>query len=126
MKGRLAPSAHGEYFLHGKLEASGVGECRRCLAEVSFEIQQDLDILFAGSDESEDPSVYPIPEKVSELYLGDMLREELILAAPTLLTCREDCRGLCDRCGADLNDGPCECRHEVDPRWAKLQELKKD
>ena len=40
--------------------------------------------------------------------------------------CRDDCRGLCPRCGANLNDGPCSCEPEADPRFAALQRLLND
>jgi uncharacterized protein len=53
-----------------------------------------------------------------------MIREELILAVPEYVLCREECRGLCPRCGKDLNEGPCACRPEPDPRWAALEALK--
>ena len=44
-----------------------------------------------------------------EIDLSPLLRERLLLALPTLPLCRDDCRGLCARCGADLNAGPCGC-----------------
>ena len=39
------------------------------------------------------------------------------------LLCSEDCQGLCPRCGADLNEGPCQCKPEIDPRLAVLQQF---
>ena len=59
--------------------------------------------------------------------LDELVREQVLLALPSRHLCREDCRGLCQRCGADLNAGDCSCEQgEVDPRWAALAELKKD
>jgi uncharacterized protein len=55
------------------------------------------------------------------------VRDALLLALPTRLLCRDDCRGICSVCGADLNSAdPDEHRHESigDPRWEKLRELK--
>jgi uncharacterized protein len=52
-----------------------------------------------------------------------MVREEFVLAAPAFVLCREDCPGLCAQCGSDLNEGPCACRPEPDPRWAVLRAL---
>ena len=52
------------------------------------------------------------------------IRDELILAAPRYLQCRDDCRGLCPRCGQDLNAGPCGCAPEPDPRWSALYALR--
>jgi uncharacterized protein len=48
------------------------------------------------------------------------VREELVLAAPTFLLCRDDCRGICPRCGKDLNAGPCGCAPATDSRWQQL------
>ena len=50
-----------------------------------------------------------------------LLAEELDMDTTHL--CREDCKGLCHRCGADLNEGPCGCKPEVDPRFAALAQL---
>ena len=59
------------------------------------------------------------------LDLRPAVREEWLLAAPAFVLCREDCKGLCPRCGADLNEGPCSCtKTEIDPRWASLAALK--
>jgi uncharacterized protein len=59
--------------------------------------------------------------------LDEVVREQLLLALPSRHLCREDCQGLCQKCGANLNDGHCSCEQgEVDPRWAALANLKKD
>jgi uncharacterized protein len=61
-----------------------------------------------------------------QLELVPWVRDALLLALPARLLCRDDCRGICSVCGADLNSAdPNEHRHEAggDPRWAKLREL---
>src|SRR5215213_1677197 len=59
--------------------------------------------------------------------LDELVREQILLALPSRHLCREDCKGLCQKCGANLNDAPCSCEQgEVDPRWAALADLKKD
>ena len=55
--------------------------------------------------------------------LGDLARVAFILGMNTKVLCSEDCRGLCSRCGADLNLGPCSCKKEIDPRLAALAKL---
>jgi uncharacterized protein len=52
------------------------------------------------------------------------VREELLLAAPRYVLCREECKGFCPQCGKDLNDGPCGCARAADARWHPLQALK--
>jgi len=61
------------------------------------------------------------------LDTGPLVREQALLEIPTRPLCREDCAGLCPRCGADLNEGACDCAEEgADPRWgAALEALKK-
>ena len=61
-----------------------------------------------------------------EIDLGQLMREQFYLSLPMKPLCREDCQGLCGQCGIDLNDDTCECPAPVDPRWAKLTELRFD
>ncbi len=124
VRGRLTASGEGRYFWQGVLETQVAGSCRRCLTPVAVSVSADVGVLFSHDDAVEDPAAYPIPSGAVELDLSTMVREELLLAAPTYLLCRDDCRGLCARCGKDLNDGPCSCEPEPDPRWAALRALK--
>ena len=55
--------------------------------------------------------------------VGDLARTAFILGMDTKTLCSEDCKGLCPRCGADLNLGPCGCGKEADPRLAVLAKL---
>jgi len=67
---------------------------------------------------------YPLPERDREVDLMPGLREHVILAVPEFPLCSELCRGLCPRCGADLNQGPCGCEAPPDSRWAGLERLR--
>ncbi len=58
-----------------------------------------------------------------EVDVGDLARTAFILGMDTKTLCSEDCKGLCPRCGANLNDGPCSCGKETDPRLAVLAKL---
>ena len=53
----------------------------------------------------------------------DLARTAFILGMDTKTLCSEECKGLCPRCGADLNLGPCSCKKDVDPRLAALAKL---
>ena len=57
------------------------------------------------------------------LDMDEQLIELLELEFPRKILCRPDCRGLCPKCGRDLNTGDCDCREEPDPRWAPLQAI---
>jgi len=74
----------------------------------------DIDVaaaVFSTDPEAvDDPDFYPLAERANSVDVTDVVREELALAAQTdRLLCREDCAGLCPKCGADLNAGPCAC-----------------
>ena len=65
------------------------------------------------------------PFEGDEIDLGELFREQILLAIPMTPLCREECKGLCPVCGADLNAGECSCeRGEIDPRWSALADLK--
>jgi uncharacterized protein len=96
----------------------------RCLADARPVIEVDAREIDQPGDAEEFHS--PYVEK-DQLELGAWVRDALVLAMPARLLCREDCRGLCAGCGADLNSvDPDQHRHKEagDPRWAKLRELK--
>ena len=60
-----------------------------------------------------------------QIDLGAIAREQILLAMPMDVVCKEDCRGLCSVCGQDLNAKECGCQRKVtDPRWAALQDIK--
>ncbi len=108
--GRLQATGPGEYFWRARLEGTVRLHCRRCLAEVRHRVDEDLSLLFSEDPEAgEDPSVYLLPPHAATLDLSEAVREELALAVPAYLLCREDCAGLCPRCGGDRNTGGCRC-----------------
>jgi uncharacterized protein len=110
VEGRLQETGPGEFFWRGTVRGEVRGGCRRCLADVAQPVDVDLNVLFSEDpDAADDPSVYPLPPAAPTIDLAAAIREELALAIPAYLLCREDCAGLCPRCGADLNAGPCHC-----------------
>jgi uncharacterized protein len=123
--GRLQATGEGRFYWHGSLRAVVAGECRRCLAPVAVPVESEIGALFAQDAEAqEDPDAYPLPPHATEVDLRPAVREELALLAPRYVVCREDCRGLCPRCGKDLNAGPCGCEPAPDTRWQALADLK--
>jgi uncharacterized protein len=124
VSGRLSATGPGSYFWEGRIRTRVSVRCRRCLAPVSAEIDDTTHLLFTEEEDNDDPAVVTIPRRSGDLELGDVIREALILAVPEFPLCREGCRGLCPSCGADLNDGPCGCGRELDPRWAALGALR--
>jgi uncharacterized protein len=118
VKGQLQATAEGEYLWRGNIHGVVQGECRRCLTEVVDEVDVEVDAAVFSTDPeaADDPDFYPLPERASAVDLSQVVREEMGLAVQAhLLLCREDCAGLCARCGADLNAGPCGCRVPAEP-----------
>jgi uncharacterized protein len=120
--GRLSSAGRGRFYWHARLEGTATIPCRRCLTDATVTVQDEAHLVFAdvGDDETEDSDVHPIDPRATELDLRPAIREQWILAAPGYALCREDCKGLCPRCGADLNAGPCDCPPVTDSRWSAL------
>ena len=116
------------YALRLRFEVAVTGPCMRCLADAAptFAIDAREVSQPGGGEELESPYVSEVAPV--ELALRDWARDALVLAIPPLLLCRPDCLGLCTICGADLNQAGPDHGHErpVDPRWAKLSELRLD
>jgi len=126
--GRFSAAGEGKYYWRAKFDTTVRAECRRCLTEVLLPVHQDLQLLFSEDEEiPEGEGVYVIPPRTQVLELTDAVREEFMLAEPRFVECRPDCKGLCGRCGANLNDGPCGCAEpQTDPRWDALRKLAQD
>lgn len=117
-------------FLRGRLRTTVRLACRRCLTSVEQEIDDIVDLLFeplGPDDDGAEGEVYPLPERGIELDLRDAVREQVLLRAPDLALCSEDCRGLCPQCGTDLNTGQCDCVPEkAATPWDALKNVKFD
>jgi uncharacterized protein len=121
--GRLSNAGAGRYYFSGRLEGGFDAECRRCLTDVRSSVADEVHALFAEEDEqsADDPDVFPIDPRSHALDLRPAVREQWLLSVPQFVQCREDCKGLCPTCGADLNAGTCDCPPATDSRWAALR-----
>jgi uncharacterized protein len=101
------------------------GPCVRCLEAATIEAEVDaLEVDQADTDDEELHSPYVLDD---ELDVGRWAHDAAVLATPTRVLCRPDCAGLCPICGESLNDAdPKDHEHgsAIDPRWAKLNDLK--
>ena len=120
-------------WVTGTLEATDSSTCSRCLVlsphEVRFHVDEEyiptvniltdasLDVPEAGD------GVFTIDEH-HILDLSEAVRQYTITSLPMKPLCKRDCRGICQRCGANLNERECRCVDTVgDPRWTPLREL---
>lgn len=99
--------------------------CSRCLE--AFET--DLDLMLnekVSKDEQEDESIVTL-EEGNVLDIRDVVMNNIYLALPLKVLCKEDCKGLCQDCGKNLNEGQCSCSNEeVDPRLSALKDMFKE
>ncbi len=123
--GRLTESGPGRYYWQAEVAGFVHATCRRCLTPVDVPLQAPVNVLFCEDPGADDASIYVIPAQSRELDLSEAIREELLLALPEYVLCRDDCRGLCAGCGNDLNTGACTCEPDTDPRWSVLSSLKR-
>ena len=118
-------------LVRGNMRTRLSRECRRCLTDVTVEINDAVDMLYEplGIQEEDDLSgeVYPLPERGDLLDLLPALRQELLLRVPSFVICREECKGLCPQCGVDLNEKTCGCvpEEEAGP-WDALKKIEFD
>lgn len=101
--------------------------CARCqkplTAEISFPVKETL--MREDEAASEDDEIILYSGK--EIELDDVIMSNFLMSVPVKYLCKEDCKGLCANCGADLNEGDCDCDKDViDPRWEKLAEIMKN
>ena len=135
---RVTPSA-GLIQVEGRIQGAAVLSCARCLARSDSKIDNSFRLTFArevpgdGDAPSSDARELQAEELGLVLFEGesidfrDIIQEQVVMAIPMQPLCRDDCRGLCTHCGADLNDGPCDCNgDDIDPRLAILKTLKID
>lgn len=96
--------------------------CDRCGKAFPQEKEVTYQCLLAEELQNEDNDEIVLLED-GQADVGDLARTAFILGMDSKTLCSEDCKGLCPRCGADLNLGPCSCKKEVDPRLAVLAKL---
>jgi len=110
VRGRLTRSGDQDFFWRARLTGRLRGSCRRCLTEMTYPLDTDVEVLFSADPEAaDDPSVYALAAPITKVDVRPAVREEVALAVSAYPLCRDDCAGLCPRCGADLNAGPCGC-----------------
>jgi uncharacterized protein len=122
--------------VRGRLDAAVEIDCARCLERYGVELRQELDLFYlpraAEQPEAEEEEVELSDRDVvvgyyegDHLDLGEVVREQVLLGLPLKPLCREDCRGLCPRCGKNRNAGPCGCTPEEEPGDSRLEPLRR-
>ena len=117
----------GVLQLEGEVSTTLHGVCDRCAKEFSRPWKVPLHaVLETDPDSADSDDLWTFPVEGDRADLDEIVRTAFVLGMDSTLLCREDCKGLCCRCGADLNLGPCSCRPETDPRFDVLKKLLKE
>ena len=109
----------------GMVRAHAEGACDRCLEPASFELAGEIEEYYLF-DTPENEGAYEDgfellgPERTIDL--ADPVLDAVVCDTPFVVLCREDCRGLCPTCGANLNEGDCGCAEATEDAWAKSDE----
>jgi uncharacterized protein len=118
----------GLVLVEGNIRVKIQLNCSRCLEAFPYQLEASISETYGEAHEEKTDA--EIPEHSINQFTGDTvdftqaIKENLLAALPMKAVCSADCRGLCPRCGQNLNLGECDCRkYEPDPRLAVLQKL---
>ena len=127
----FVPTDAGVY-LDLRFEFEYAAPCDRCLEEtkgfgaersgIQFLVQADVKEEEAELNDDDMGIVYV---EEDEIDLDDIIRQEISFFLPVRMVCEENCKGLCHKCGQNLNSGSCGCEKDADPRWTALKNIKK-
>jgi len=131
-RGRISPTTPG-FLLQVAISYEQTLSCTRCLRQVVMPVTTEWELLVRirqgdpPPGEAADGEHELSAEDLGTLFLKrpvldtrPLVVEQIEFNVPMKFLCRDQCAGLCSSCGADLNDGPCDCRQAPDPRWAAL------
>lgn len=127
---RFLRTKHG-VLVTGHLEGIQHDQCSRCLSDVAVPMRLDIEEEFFARVNLRTGVPLPAPKEPEAfrvdaehmLDLEEAVRQCWAASAPVQPLCRPECRGLCPRCGKDLNTGACVCPPEEDERWSQLRQL---
>lgn len=122
VEGRVRNMA-GAMILNVKMDTTLSLACDRCTKPFTREKTVEYETLLATELENGENDDIILLDRDVQLDLDELLGDVFILDLDTKNLCSEDCKGLCAGCGANLNEEPCRCKREVDPRLAKLAQL---
>lgn len=113
----------GLVTLDADVEVEVIFDCDRCTVSTSRVLTYHFEHILVQSLSEENEDEY-IEAPDYSLEVVELMRDDIFLELPAKLLCKENCKGLCQRCGKNLNDGECGCnKNEPDPRLAALKAL---
>ena len=121
----------GVLMMTGAIRTCLHGVCDRCAADFTRDVEIPINVVLVtelADEDNEDEWVFPLEGDSADLE--DIIRtvfvlnmDSKMLNMDSKMLCKEDCKGLCHRCGRNLNHEACNCQKELDPRFAALKQL---
>lgn len=103
----LDAELHGDLvYLDGTVDCTVVGECARCLGRAVYGFKEDFSADYNAFNPKEDE--YGFTRGIVDASLA--VKDAIITNFPTQILCKQDCKGLCPKCGASLNEVSCKCK----------------
>ena len=120
--------SYSQIVLDAELNLEANYQCDRCGRNYKAKVQNNYRMVYLFENEQEENDSFNLtylPIDADKIDIVNDVRDYALLAIPMKKLCKEDCKGLCPRCGKDLNEGNCNCAEkEVDPRWEPLEKLR--
>ncbi len=114
----------GVLVMKGSVKTRIHGVCDRCASDFDADVEFPIDVVLVkelANEENEDEWVFPLAGDAADLE--EIVRTVFVLNMDSQLLCKPDCKGMCCKCGKNLNDGACDCQKGLDPRFAALRQL---
>lgn len=126
----LTHTGDKEILVTGVLHLQIEIPCSRCLDNVNtdflIEISRELDMKLSDEDREKDLEDSSFISGY-ELHVDKLIYNEILMNWPMKILCSEDCKGICNRCGTNLNSGTCDCDTTVlDPRMSIIKDIFKN
>ena len=124
MASGIVRNTAGVLMMKGSIQTRLYGVCDRCASEFERDIEFPIDVVLVtelANEDNEDEWVFHL--EGDSANLEEIVRTVFVLNMDSKLLCEPDCKGLCCQCGKNLNEGPCNCQKELDPRFAALRQL---
>ena len=114
----------GVLVMTGLIRTTIHGVCDRCASDFDEVVELPMEVVLVtelANEENEDEWVFPLEGDSADLE--EIVRTVFVLNMDSKLLCKPDCKGMCCRCGKNLNHEVCSCQKELDPRFAALRQL---
>lgn len=126
MKLRLTNVGDKNILVETNIDLKLVIPCDRCLKDVThtfnIEVSKEANLNDTNTNEEDSEEMSYLVD--GKLDVDKLVYEELLVNLPAKSLCKQDCKGLCKKCGKNLNSGNCDCdTEELDPRMAKIRDI---